>query len=152
MRVTDPFSVAFIVLQQLIDQEFAPEGIQLQPDMLHDSLGHEKAICGCAPVGETPMPGQMLVQDTLVEVKYLDKFDLEIDPKQSVDPRIITNKAERMRRAVKSHTLTYPGTDQVWFFDVLSTVYPNDPTGNKTRFVMQLRFRGNNAALVETTG
>lgn len=151
MSITDPFSIAFQLLEAIIAAEFSSEGLTLEADNLHESLGWEGPRVGAAPISEIPWSVDMLVQDLLIEMRFYDKWDKEINPEQAVDPRLITNKAERFRRAVKTASINV-GTSQVWYFDVISILYPNDATGNKTRFVATLRVRGNNAALVETTG
>jgi hypothetical protein len=148
--VTSPYEVASAALKQIFDAEFATEMLQLQHDQVHESLGIERAVAGIAPSYDTPQPRDMNVQETWVEIRFFDQWSPKVDPKQSVDPRIITNKAERLRQAIGRSRVTAQG--ELWFLDVMRCTYPDDPTGNKSRFVMQVRCFGNNSGLVETVG
>jgi hypothetical protein len=147
-----PFEVVALSLKQIIDTEFAPEGITAIFDNIHEALGQTRVTVGIAPVEDVPRAGNAVVQETWVEVRFFDLWKREIDPGTVINPTRITAFAERFRRAVRSSQATDPGTGQVWYFDVTRIQYPNDPTGNKSRFVATIRAFGNNSALVETTG
>ena len=42
-------------------------------------------------------------------------------------------------------------SDAHWFYHVTGTSYPEDPTGNQTRFEMEVLAKGWNSGLVETS-
>lgn len=152
MAVTSAYEVIADALKSIIDAEFAPEGIEAIHDNLHESLGLERRECGIAPIEDAIPMSNGLVKETFVEVRFYDFWKREITPTTVVDPRIITNYAERFRRAVHAARANQVGTGIMWYFDVRRVQYPNDPTGNKTRFHAQVRGYGNNSGLVETTG
>ncbi len=134
----------------VFNAEFAAEGWVMIPDNLHASLGRHRVDVGIAPIEDVPMSNDNVVQETWAEVKFYGLWKQEIKPDTMVNPFTVTGYAERFRSALRVATVHSPGTGQVWFFDVRRTKYPNDPTGNKSRFVMTIRAYGNNSALVET--
>lgn len=134
----------------VFNTEFAAEGFTAILDNIHESLGRYRTDIGIAPTEDVPMQGNELVQETWIEVRFFDLWTDEIDPTTLVDPTRITDFAERFRRAVQSYGVTMPGTNDLWYFQVLRIRYPDDPTGNKSRFVATIRARGDNHALLET--
>lgn len=147
---TDPYGQLALILKTVLDTEFADLEIDAQHDNLHESLGIGKRAVGIAPMRDVPVDRNAVAQHTYAEVKFFDRWDPKIDPGQKVDPREITQKAERFRDALRRTRATDPGTGEVWFFEILSVEYPNDPTGNKTRFSARVRAWGNNGGLIET--
>jgi len=147
-----PYEFVAAAVKTAIDAEFAPEHIVAIHDHLHDSLGQDRVVVGISPMEDVLLSGNNLVQETWIEVKFFGIWDAQIDPTQTVNPFKITAYAERFRNAMRTLSATTPGTGQVWYFDVRRIQYPNDPTGNKTRFTATIRAFGNNSALVETTG
>jgi hypothetical protein len=152
MPTTSAYEVAATAIKTVIDTEFAPEGISAIFDNLHDAQGRYRVAVGIAPEEDSAMSGNALVNATFIVVKFFDLWTDEIDPDTVVNPVKIATYAERFRRALLSAKATDPSTQQVWYFDVQRIRYPNDPTGNKSRFVASIRCLGNNAGLVETTG
>lgn len=150
MAITDPYSILAAALEQIITAEFGTDSPApiVRHDRLHDSLGFTKRDY----IGISPEREPAVGLETRIEalIQYYGSYDLEIDPEQIVDPRIITNKAERLRRRIQSSQFT--ATEQVWFMDVVAVDYPNDATGNKTKFEMRVLGHGNNSSIVETTG
>jgi hypothetical protein len=142
----DPYTLVANALEAIITNTF---GIVPVHDKIHVSLGFQAPVVGIAPLREDPTPSDRVVQETYVEIRYFDRWNKDINPYQTVDPRLITAKAEQLRAAI--NTYEFSGSGTVWFFHVEGTDYPDDPTGNKTRFVMTIKAWGNNAALVETT-
>ncbi len=138
-------------LQAVIAAEFEEEGFTAIRDNIHESLGRRRVDIGIAPSEDRVRDGNAVVQETYVEVRFYGLWTQEISPDTVVDPALITGYAERFRDAVRRAKATDPGTSQVWYFDVVRTTYPSDPTGNKSRFHAQVRAYGNNAGLVETT-
>lgn len=147
-----PFATVAEAIKAIFDAEFAAEGFTMTLDKLHESLGRNRIEVGIAPTEDVVMANNSAVQETWVEVRFYDLWKQEIRPETSVDPTRITDFAERLRDALRRARATDPGTGQVWYFDVRRTTYPDDPTGNKTRFHMSIRAFGNNAGLVETNG
>lgn len=147
-----PYETVAIAIQQIIAIEFATEGFTAILDNLHESLGRERVDIGIAPIEDYPQGTNELLQETFVEVRFYDLWTQEISPDTVVNPARITGFAERLKKALRRADAMDPGTDQVWYFSVRRTQYPNDPTGNKTRFHMTIRAFGNNAGLIESTG
>lgn len=146
-----PFETAATVVMQVFNDEFEPEGFTMIPDKLHEALGRRAVAAGIAPVEDVTSPGNALVQETYIEVRLYDLWTEEIDPETQINPFRITAFAERLRNALRVTRATDVGTGDVWFFDVRRTQYPDDPTGNKSRFHMVIRAYGNNSTLVETS-
>lgn len=139
-------------LKTIIDAEFAPEGFVAVLDNLHESLGRSRVEIGIAPVEDIVRDTDSLVQETIVEVRFYDFWVQEISPTTAVDPSRITGFADRFRAAIRVYNKQRLGTGRTWYFDIRRVAYPNDPTGNKTRFHATVRGLGNNTGLVETTG
>lgn len=144
------YSTVAAALQTIFNAEFAAEGFTLIRDNIHESLGRSRTECGVAPVEDVVNQRNAIVQEAIVEIRLYDLWTQEISPDTIVDPTRITGFAERLRDALRVSNATDPGTGEVWYFDVRRTTYPNDPTGNKSRFHMTVRAFGNNAGLVET--
>lgn len=147
-----PFETVAIALKTIIDAEFAPEGFTAIFDNLHESLGRTRTEIGIAPTEEFVNERNAVVQESWVEVRFYDLWTQEISPDTVVDPTRIAGFAERFRDAIRRARASDPGTGMVWYFDVRRVEYPNDPTGNKTRFHATVRAFGNNSGLIETTG
>ncbi len=145
--VVDPYSVLADIIKTVVLMEFSDiTGLFFEHDHLHESLGSDgKTWVAVSPVAERTSNIDMY-QEVLIQ--FYGPFNADVDPFQKVDPRIISNKAERLRRALRS--VRTVGTSGVWFFDVEDTSYPRDATGNHTRFEMRVVGRGQNSALVET--
>jgi hypothetical protein len=152
MPAASPYEVVATALKTIIDTEFAPEGFTAIHDNLHESLGRERVAIGIAPVEDEVTDRNNVVQETLLEVKFYLVWKPEISPETQVNPFQIAEYAQRFRDACRQARNATPGTDMMWFYDVQRVQYPNDPTGNKTRFVATVRALGNNAGLVETVG
>lgn len=146
-----PFEAVATAIIAVFNAEFAPEGFTMIPDNLHESLGRTRVAVGVAPVEDIVNQANNVLQETFAEVRFMGLWKQEIKPDTQVNPFTVTAYAERFRDAIRRTKATDPGTGQVWYFDVRRVWYPNDPTGNKTRFYMTLRAFGNNAGLVETS-
>lgn len=153
MTVTSPYQTAAEQLAAIIDAEYAPEGFVVEHDNIHESLGSDgRTRLGLAPMYDIPQARDLNVQETWIEFRFYGGFDKKVDPNQSVDPRIVTTFAERFRRAIKASYVPSNGTPGMWFYTIERIEYPNDATGNKTRFVARVCAYGQNSGLVETTG
>lgn len=135
----------------VFNTEFAPEGFTMIPDRLHESLGRFRVDVGISPDEERANIRSRIMQEHYLSVQFYDLWTDEISPDTQVNPFKITAYAERFKEALRRSQATDPGTGDVWYFDVDRIQYPNDPTGNKTRFVASIRAFGNNTNLVETT-
>jgi hypothetical protein len=148
--MSSAFATVAPILKSEFDTEFAVEGWTLEYDKPHDSLGFDRTHIGVYPVEDVVRPGNSIIQETIVEVKFLGWWDKQINPAQVVNPLVITELAERYRSALGRSNSKDPGIREMWYFDVRRVLYPDDPTGNKTRFVMTVRAFGNNSGLIET--
>jgi hypothetical protein len=151
MTVISPFEVAATGIITAFNAEFQPEGFVMVPDKLHESRGKRRVDVAVSPLRDTLMANNSVVQETYLFVQFYDIWDERIDPDTQVNPFAITSYAERFRQAVQRSQVEYEGSSQVWYFDVQSIEYPDDPTSNKTRFEAQVRAYGNNAGLIETS-
>lgn len=146
--MADAYSIAAAAIKAVIDLEFQPEGFAAGHDKLHESLGTDGTAIGISPVRWLPNARNRNEQWTFIFVQFYDVWTKAIDPTQAVDPRRITTFADRFQAAVESQQATDTGSGDVWWFDVEEVNFPDDPTGNKTRFEATLRARGNNHALL----
>jgi hypothetical protein len=152
MAVTSQYELAADALKQIIDAEFEPEGWEAEHDQLHPSVGHERTRIGVAIDNESPNPRIHVERRVYIEIRFYLQYDRQINPEQAVDPRLTANAAERLRRAIQANQATPDGDDKLWWFSEVDCRYPEDPTGNKTRFTMRVEAHGNNTGLIETTG
>lgn len=147
---TSPYAEAAEAIKTLIDTEWATEGWTASHDNLHPAVGTGGTRIGIAPEEETPRPGNMVMADIVITVKFYRRWDPSVDETKKVDPHDIAAHAERFRQRLR--TYNGPHTGRVWYFNLIRIRYPNDPTGNKSRFEADIVAYGNNTALVETTG
>lgn len=147
-----PFQIAAEGIIAAFNDEFSAEGFVMIPDKLHESRGRRRVDVGVSPLRDTLMPNNSVVQNTIIFVQFYDIWDEKISPDTQVNPYTITGYAERFRECVQRSQVQYEGSSQVWYFDVQSIEYPDDPTSNKTRFEATVCAYGNNSGLVETSG
>lgn len=145
----DPYEIISNALEAIITDEFEEERFPVVHDRLHESVGHSGTRIGISIEDQTPQLGNQLVLDTDVLIQFYGKWDKEIDPNQKVDPRKVSMYAHRLRTALSSRGVQ--ASDAIWFFNIMSTSYPSDPTGNKTRFELLVRAKGDNSGLRETS-
>lgn len=151
MPATPPETQAREAMIALLGTEFAPEQFPVRDDKLHASLGSKATTLGVYCARTISSPRDRYVSEIEVVVQFYARYDLRVDPEQTVSPKPIEAFAERFRQALQAGS-SDPNTGSVWYFTLERIDYPDDPTGNKTRFEAYLRARGNNTALVETTG
>lgn len=147
-----PYAVLAGVVEDVITEEFADEGFVVTHDKLHESIGSEGTEIGLYPVNEPIMEGNSLVREVHMMVQFYGMWEKEIDPGTIVDPRLITSYAYRLENAIRSSQVSVEGSAEMWYFDILDIEYPDDPTGNISRFHAIIRAFRNNAGLVETSG
>lgn len=146
--MTPPETLAREQLRDMLAAEYAAEQFPVRDDKLHGSLGANGTVLGVYPERTPSSTRDRLVNEMEIIVQFYGKYDLKVDPTQTVSPSWIEAHAERFRNALR--TITDTGTGQVWYYTLERIEYPDDPTGNKTRFEAYIRARGNNTALVET--
>lgn len=130
--------------------EFAADQFPVRDDKLHGSIGKDGTVIAVYADRMISSPANRYVGEVECVVQFYGKYDLKVDPTQTVSPSTIEARADRFRTALRQGT--DPNTGSVWYFTLERIEYPDDPTGNKTRFEAYVRARGNNTALVETTG
>lgn len=135
-------------VKSIVDIEFSAEGLVARNDKLHESLGHDGAVASVYPNQQAPGESG-IVQNMLVTVQLYNRYDLEVDPEQRVDPAVIEGWVHRFERAVQA--ATDPNTDHVYYYNIVFIEYPPDPTDNISRAHIQILGYGDNAALIETT-
>lgn len=128
----------------ILTTTFAADGLKVQADRLNGSLGDTGPIAGVSPVRAVPQRNNQLVLEIPLLVQVFGRYNVDIDPRQKVDPAAIEAWAERFRQAVKAQATL--NTPECWFISIDSIEYPTDPTGNITRFVAQVTCYGNNTA------
>lgn len=147
--IVAPETVAREALLEALRIEFAAEQFIIKDDKLHPSLGDSRTVVGVYPERSVSNAQDKFVTQFELVVQFYAKYDLEVDREQSVSPSTIESYAERFRRSIR--TGVDPKTGAVWYFDLQRINYPDDPTGNKTRFEAFMTARGNNSALLETS-
>lgn len=141
-------------IRAAVDTEFAPEGLVCLPDRLHEAITHQAAGVS---VDNEVVTQAGIVNRIEISLQVFQAVDLQIDPEQQVDPGNIIGWAHRlMRRFQSPHPVSGNmwstlDTDSAYWFNLVAISYPLDPTGNKTRFEMDLDGFGDNPSLVETT-
>lgn len=147
-----PETEARTALIALLAAEFAPEQFPIKDDKIHRSLGAAGTVLGVYPLRTSSSPRDRYVSEMELVVQFYGRYDLKVDPKQTVSPTTIETFADRFRNALRTRNPD-PNSPGVWYFTLERIEYMDDPTGNKTRFEATLIARGNNGALLsETTG
>jgi hypothetical protein len=146
--MASPYAQAADRLKTIIDAEFAPETYTAIHDNLHPAVGQEGTRIGIAPEAEEARPGRAIENDISITVKFYRRWDAQVDENKKVDPRVISEFAERFRAAIRDNNEV--GTDSLWYFNLVRIRYPRDPTGNVTRFEADIIAYGTNSALTET--
>lgn len=131
-----------------VEAEFASEGLTVQDDKLHESLGIDAPIAGVYPEAERPHSSGA-VGIYIVGLQVFQRWDPQIDPTQKVDPAAIEAWAWRLQRRMRPES-TVNG-ENISYYVVSEVLYPDDATGNKTRFVATLTGYGHNPSIMETT-
>lgn len=144
------YSQAAEALATIINAEFLPEGWAAIHDNLHPAVGDKGTRIGIAPEEQAAHAGNVNQQDIAITVKFYKRWDAQVDQNKRVDPRPIAALAERFQNAVR--LAAGPNTSSVWYFNVMRVRFPNDPTGNKTRFEADIVAYGSNPSFVESVG
>lgn len=150
MTVTAPETAALDFIKETLDKEFEADGIVFRPDKIHGSMARNAPRGGIYPEATEEMLNQGLVANTTMKVQLFHRWNPKVDPEQQVDPRLIANDAERIRRSLQAANLE--PSAHLWFFRIPKTEFPPDPTGNISRCVVTVLVSSQNAALTETAG
>ncbi len=131
-----------------LETEFAAENFEVRDDKLHDSMGIERAIAAVFPEGER-RHSSGVVGMFLVSAQVFMRWDPQIDPAQVVDPGLIEAWAWRLQRRMQAESSV--NSANISYYVVNEVIYPDDPTGNKSRFVMGIAGFGHNPSIGETS-
>jgi hypothetical protein len=150
MTVTPPITIARDTLLALLTTEFTADGFLITGDKLHKSLGHDgQTRIGVSPIQEIPWQKDNNVALISLLVQFYGAWEARIDPELQVDPDAVEVYAERFKRRLQGND---PDVATAWYFNLADIVYPEDPTGNITRFEAKVTTYGTNTSLVATTG
>lgn len=154
MSVTPPETALRKRLIEALTTEFKTEGITFLNDRLHDSKGREGAIGAVFPGPTQVQSGNELVLEPTAYVQLFGKWTAEVNPDQTVDPTLVEEWAERIRRACNSDAFegATAGTSHLWYYSVSRIEYPPDPGGNISRLLATVVGKAQNSALTPTTG
>lgn len=130
--------------------EVAFPAIPVVHDKVHEALGYNGPVIGIAPIREPMNARNKMVRESWIEIRFIGNWNKDVDPAQTVDPRVVADQADLLMRTIQNSHVSVTG--DMWYFNVELVDYPDDPTGNKSRFYMTVRAWGNNTSLVETTG
>lgn len=136
-------------LMDALNAEFEDDKIVFGSDKLNDSLGQTGPIGAVYPSVDAERPQDVNTLETTVYVQLFNQWKAIVDPEQVVDPTIVEEQAERVRRACQADGLE-PNDAHLWFYRVTRIDYPDDPTGNKSRLLATVVAMGQNPATVET--
>jgi hypothetical protein len=125
-------------IKSVFETEFAAESWTVTYDKLTRAAGKDGATeIAVSPEEAREKDGaviQLLIPCTL---QLYMAFDATPDEHISIDPNIIVGYGDRLRRAF--HGANSSGTtDDMWSLRVRRIIYPDDPTGNKTRLEAQI--------------
>lgn len=147
-----PETLARQALIAMLAAEFAAEQFPIRDDKLHGSIGQTGTVLGVYPERSVPQGNDAYINQMMIGVQFYGKYDLKVDPEQSVSPATVETYADRFRTALRTRNPDV-NTGAVWFFKLERIEFPDDPTGNRTRFEASLTAFGNNGALIsETSG
>ena len=148
MATESPSTTIRGIIKDVLETEFAGDGLIVLDDRLHPSLGSDGAIAGVSPLNETEVDLQASTLVTRVRVQVYGFWDKQVDNAQTVDPSAIEAWAHRFRVALRAQAQGTTG--DFWFLRLVAVDYPPDPTGNITRFEAEVHGWGANSGLVET--
>jgi hypothetical protein len=121
---------------------YEAEKFGVRSDKLHGSLGFQGTVLGVSPVRFAPWSKDYNVNQYEFLVQFYHAYTKEVNPNQVVDPAVIEGYANRFREGIKEGT--DPKTGHLWYFTLLRINYPDDPTGNKSRYEAFVTGWGNN--------
>lgn len=132
-------------VKTIFDTVFAAEGFVAEHRRLLRASGRDgSAVAGVSPEDsrEDPRIVGSLVVNVLLQLHL--GFNDSPDEDYAVDPTIIEGYASRLRTAFKTQSSGSAG--DFWYLRLKEIRYPEDPTGNKSRFDAYIEGRANNEA------
>jgi hypothetical protein len=140
--MSSPATKVRSTLITLLTAEFGPDYFAVVPGKLDNSLGFDGAIIGVFPIRERPAGNDRLELQTTLQVQLFGNWNAQTDPHDIVDPAIVEGWAWRFGQMLANYKQT--GDSTVWWFQLDSIDYQNDPTGSCTRFTATVTARGDN--------
>src|SRR2546427_537113 len=134
--MTAPETKAREAIIEFINKEFKTEGFVARDDKLSPSLGADGTYIGVSPVRRIPWSKDYQVNRYEILIQFYGRYQKEVNPTQSVSPKLIEEYADRFCKIFEGNKATLSGA--VWFFTLERLLYPPDPTGNSTRFEAHL--------------
>jgi hypothetical protein len=110
-----PETEARNALIAMLAAEFAAEEFPIKDDKLHRSLGSKGTILGVYPERMVASPRDRYVSEMGLVVQFYGKYDLKVDPQQTVSPAKIEGFADRFRNALRTRNPD-PNSPGVWYF------------------------------------
>lgn len=131
----------------LIEDEFALDSGTVKNDKLPRAAGKDGADeIATSPENAYPHQGNWTQLVVRARVQFYMGYDATPDEYISVDPAIIEAKGDQFRRALEGNQSG--NSPDFWYLNLISLDYPDDPTGNKTRFEAVVEGRCNNPAFL----
>ncbi len=146
------YEVAATGIKAIIDAVYDAEGFKAKHDDLHESLGYRRVEIGISPLRITPLPSNQSVDQTFIKIQFYGLYKREVDPELQINPFTVAAYHDRLATALETQQATDPDSNAVWYYQIVNTEFPRDPTGNKSRFEMTVRALGGSPGLGETTG
>jgi hypothetical protein len=135
--MASPATAARERIKDVIAAEFTAEGWTATDDKFGRSKGmgepHTEASISVTPDYERERPGRALLLDVGITVQFYLGYDAEPDETISRDSTIIEGYADRFRSQFEGAGCRVDDGD-AWYLRLTNIEYPEDPTGNKTRF------------------
>lgn len=147
--MSSPATAARSVIKTRIATAFSTEGWTGGDDKFGRSMGMEleedDAAISVTTDFERPRLNNASLLDIGITVQFYLGYDASPDETISRDVTVIEEFAERLRQQFVGAGARVDSGD-AWYLKIIGTEYPDDPTGNKTRFEMNFICEAYNAA------
>jgi hypothetical protein len=147
--MSSPATAARAHIKSVIATVYSAEGWTAGDDKIGRSMGKEVAVDEATIAVTTDYERERLGQAIMLDIGILVQFYLGFDasPDETItrDVTDVEEYADRLRNAFSGSGATVDDGD-AWYLRVVGTEYPDDPTGNKTRFEMNIVCEATNAA------
>jgi hypothetical protein len=131
-------------LKLVLDAEFTADGFSVSDDKLNRAIGRDGAQIGISPIRERPGSNAGTLEAEIL-VQVYGWYDPQINEFQQVDPAVVEDWAERFKDAMRPESIG--NTSVFWYVRIEEILFPDDPTGNKSRFEARVKAFGNNNAI-----
>lgn len=147
--MTAPETLLANRIKSVLDAEFVAEGFTTEHTKLLRAAGRDGTDRLATSPNDADEHNRVVVQ---LDVEYLIQlylgFDDTPDETRTVDPTVIVNYGDRIRRAFGPNSSG--NTSDLWGLRVTTITYPDDPTGHKTRLeATVVGYADNPAALAQ---